>query len=95
MNDKDTMAQAEWRKSSFSGDGGKGGGNCVEVAALPEQVVAVRDSKNPQAGVVFFSRPGFDGLLSACKAGGLGDSEQTSRVSTPGWVQVAEPGPVC
>jgi hypothetical protein len=28
------LARAEWRKSSFSGGGGTGGGNCVQVAAL-------------------------------------------------------------
>ena len=34
-----------WRKSSFSGSGGNGGG-CVEVAALPGGAVAVRDTKD-------------------------------------------------
>ena len=33
---------AQWRKSSYSANGG----NCVEVTSLPG-VVAVRDSKNP------------------------------------------------
>ncbi|WP_460334357.1 DUF397 domain-containing protein [Actinoallomurus acanthiterrae] len=27
-------ARVEWRKSSFSGGGGTGGGNCVQVATL-------------------------------------------------------------
>lgn len=35
--------RAEWRKSSYSGNGGA---DCVEVATLPD-AVAVRDSKNP------------------------------------------------
>lgn len=35
-----------WRKSSFSGGGGTGGGNCVEAALLPG-CFALRDSKNP------------------------------------------------
>lgn len=46
----------EWRKSSFSGSGGTGGGNCVEVASLTDDTIAVRDSKNPDAGVLTFSR---------------------------------------
>ena len=36
------MEQLIWRKSSRSG-----GGNCVEVAALPDRVM-VRDSKDPE-----------------------------------------------
>ncbi|XVS63609.1 DUF397 domain-containing protein [Actinosynnema sp. CA-299493] len=40
-----------WRKSSYSGDANND--NCVEVAfSAPE--VAVRDSKNPRAGVLAF-----------------------------------------
>jgi uncharacterized protein DUF397 len=34
---------SDWRKASYSGNGG---GNCVEVGSLPEQI-AVRDSKDP------------------------------------------------
>lgn len=41
-----------WRKSSFSGGGGEGGGNCVEVAALPGGRTAFRDSKNPVSELV-------------------------------------------
>ncbi|WNV90533.1 DUF397 domain-containing protein [Umezawaea sp. Da 62-37] len=37
----------EWRKSSYSGDGNDG--NCVEVAFTGPEV-AVRDSKNTEAG---------------------------------------------
>lgn len=37
-----------WRRSSFSGSGGTGGGNCVEAALLPGRF-ALRDSKNPRA----------------------------------------------
>lgn len=40
----------EWRKSSYSGIHV----DCVEVADLPG-VVAVRDSKHSEAGVLFFS----------------------------------------
>jgi hypothetical protein len=41
-----------WRKSSFSGGGDVGGGNCVEVAALPGGRTAFRDSKNPGSELV-------------------------------------------
>ncbi|CCH27430.1 DUF397 domain-containing protein [Actinosynnema sp. NPDC047251] len=40
-----------WRKSSRSGGGSNG--NCVEVA-FAGAAVAVRDSKNPAAGVLAF-----------------------------------------
>ncbi|MFF0227924.1 DUF397 domain-containing protein [Streptomyces sp. NPDC004629] len=40
------MSTFTWRKSSYSGNTG---GECVEVADL-NALVAVRDSKNPEAG---------------------------------------------
>jgi hypothetical protein len=40
-----------WRKASYSGSGG---GNCVEVAS-PELVVLVRDTTNPDGGMLAFS----------------------------------------
>ena len=39
------LSNATWRKSSYSGGNG---GNCVEVAALPDDSRAVRDSKDPE-----------------------------------------------
>ncbi|WP_084477184.1 DUF397 domain-containing protein [Actinokineospora enzanensis] len=43
-----------WRKSSFSGDGGFGGGNCVEAACLNTGYL-LRDSKAPEAGQLSLS----------------------------------------
>lgn len=43
----------DWRKSSYSGGAGSNG-NCVEVA-LTASVVAVRDSKAPDAGALTLS----------------------------------------
>jgi hypothetical protein len=53
-----------WRKSSFSGGGGTGGGNCVEAALLPADRFALRDSKNPDAATLELPRPGLTALLS-------------------------------
>ncbi|MFD7893809.1 DUF397 domain-containing protein [Streptomyces sp. NPDC059743] len=41
----DASAPVAWRRSSYSG-GGSNGGDCVEVAGLPN-IAAVRDSKKP------------------------------------------------
>lgn len=50
-----------WRKSSRSGGNGDNGA-CVEVA-FAGPVVAVRDSKNPAAGVLAFPAAAFPCLL--------------------------------
>ncbi|KAA2254930.1 DUF397 domain-containing protein [Solihabitans fulvus] len=55
-----------WRKSSFSSDQG---GNCVEVAALADGLMAVRDSKAPEAGTVTFTRAGMAAWIDGIKAG--------------------------
>ncbi len=49
------LSRAAWRTSSYSG-GGNGGGQCVEVAVLEDGRIAVRNSKRPGDGVVFFTR---------------------------------------
>lgn len=46
------ISRAQWRKSSYSGGGND---TCVEVAPV-SHVVAVRDSKNPHAEALGFSR---------------------------------------
>jgi hypothetical protein len=40
-----------WRKTSYSGGNG---GECVEVAATPDALVAVRDSKDPEGPALTF-----------------------------------------
>lgn len=52
-----------WRRSSFSGGGGTGGGDCVEAALLPADRFALRDSKNPNVTMLEFPRPGLTALL--------------------------------
>ncbi|MCA1671029.1 MAG: DUF397 domain-containing protein [Actinobacteria bacterium] len=49
------LSRAAWRTSSFTG-AGNGGGQCVEVAALPDGRIAVRDSKRPDGAVLLFTR---------------------------------------
>ncbi|GAB3544537.1 hypothetical protein J2S53_004483 [Actinopolyspora lacussalsi] len=51
MSDIENSLLTAWRKSSRSGGGGTGGGNCVEVA-FGKDFTAVRDSKSPDAGVL-------------------------------------------
>jgi Domain of unknown function (DUF397) len=62
-------AMAAWRKSSFS----NAGGECVEVAALADGRVAVRNSKAPDAGTVFFTRAEIGAWLRGVKAGEFDD----------------------
>jgi hypothetical protein len=45
------LSNAVWHKSSYSGQSG----NCVEVARNLPGLVAVRDSKNPDAGKLVVS----------------------------------------
>lgn len=60
------LSQAQWRKSSRSG---QSNGACVEVAANLPGLVAVRDSKCPEAGAHVVSRTAFAALLADVKAG--------------------------
>jgi hypothetical protein len=46
------MSRAVWRKSARSSGTGQ---NCVEVAANLPGTIAIRDSKDPDGGVLRFS----------------------------------------
>jgi hypothetical protein len=59
------LSTAAWRKSSFS----NAGGNCVEIASLRDGSIAVRNSNQPEAGVVFFTPTEMDAWIKGCKAG--------------------------
>jgi uncharacterized protein DUF397 len=61
MNDLD-LSRAVWRKSSRS----SGNGQCVEVAHA-SSAVALRDSKNINAGVITVTSDGWRSLLGAFK----------------------------
>jgi hypothetical protein len=58
-----------WRKSSHSSGGASG--NCAEVAADPNGSTLIRDSKNPKAGHLSFSRRELAELAAKVKAGDL------------------------
>jgi uncharacterized protein DUF397 len=76
------LTRAEWRKSSYStGNGGAcvevapwrksshsspNGGNCVEVAPA-EELVAVRDSKDPSGPALTFSPAAWRKFVTGLK----------------------------
>jgi hypothetical protein len=59
------LATARWRTSSFSGNAG----TCVEVAALPDGHIAVRNSNHPDEGVVLFTHVEMNAWIHGVKAG--------------------------
>lgn len=61
------LRDAAWRKSSWTGSQGN---DCVEVAPV-RQVVAVRDSKDPDGPVLAFGRQDWGMLLDAIKGRGV------------------------
>ncbi|GAA3509078.1 DUF397 domain-containing protein [Actinomadura keratinilytica] len=57
------LARAHWRTSSYSGSGDQ----CVEVAALPDGLCAVRDSKDPSGPALILSAKGWRALLGTAR----------------------------
>jgi hypothetical protein len=58
------VADLPWRKSSFSGDNG-----CLEAAPLNGGLIAVRDSKNPQAGHLVYNAHEWQSFLAGVRNG--------------------------
>ena len=58
---------ATWRKSTYSNGSG---GNCVEVADLPNGR-AVRDSKHPEGPILEFTRERWQAFVQGIQAGEL------------------------
>ncbi|MEU6558249.1 DUF397 domain-containing protein [Nocardia nova] len=59
------LSTAKWFKSSRSG----GSKNCVEVAFLSDDVVGVRDSKNPMGPALVFSASEWDAFTTGVAGG--------------------------
>lgn len=66
MSTAHDLSTATWRKSSFS-DGQ--GGSCLEVADGFDDVMPVRDSKNPEGPEICFGHGSWKQFVSALKAG--------------------------
>ncbi len=73
MTRLEPLAQVQWRKSSFTDTGIGNGGMCVEVGALLDGRIAVRNSNHPDAGAVHFSRAEMDAWIKGVKAGEFDD----------------------
>jgi hypothetical protein len=57
------MSSLRWKKSSFTDPN-----NCVELA-WPCDMVAIRDSKNPDGPMLSFAQPGLAALISKLVGG--------------------------
>ena len=54
-----------WAKSSLS----VYNGNCVEVAGLEDDIIRVRDSKNPRGGILSFTPAEWDAFIGGVRLG--------------------------
>jgi Domain of unknown function (DUF397) len=59
------LSLAQWRKASYSGTNG---GQCVEVATNVPDVVAVRDSKDPDGPVLVLDPAVWQAFTGRVKA---------------------------
>lgn len=67
MTSRTTASGIAWRTSSYSTSRNQ----CVEVAPLPSGEVAVRDSKNRDAGTLVVSGTAWTAFTAAIKTGQL------------------------
>ena len=63
------LTSAQWRKSSYSGNGGA---TCVEVARNLPGIVAVRDSKDREGPSLGFTTEAWAAFVAGVKQGQLG-----------------------
>jgi hypothetical protein len=60
------LSRAEWRKSARSSAEGQ---NCVEIATNLDEIVAVRDSKDPDGAKLIFARAEWAEFVHGVKSG--------------------------
>jgi hypothetical protein len=73
----DLSNEPAWRKARRSSTNG---GDCVELARLPE-AIAARDSKDPAGGRLTFTVEAFGAFLADVKTGRLCQPASSSRRS--------------
>lgn len=61
------LGHLAWRKSSASGGGDNGSGECVEVAALADGRIALRNSNDRAAGALLFTRSEMAAWIAGVK----------------------------
>ena len=83
----ESLPDVAWVKSSLSGPTG---GNCVELAHLPEGQVAVRNSRHPGGPALVFTQAEWDAFLAGAKLGEFDRSLALAmRVSAQLWPEHA------
>jgi hypothetical protein len=74
MNQSPDSQILQWQKSSYSGNQG---GNCVEVAHLPDSAVAVRDSKDRSGLTLVFTAAEWAAFVAGVRNGEFEAQEQS------------------